>query len=1225
LNSSGFMSGIQEAQSAFGGLGDVIKGSAIGKLAADAIEDAASGIVDFGKSALDTGMAFDQSMGNVAAISGATADEMDELRAKAKEMGATTKFTATEAADAFSYMAMAGWKTEDMLDGIEGIMNLAAASGENLATTSDIVTDALTAFGLSAEDSGHFADVLAAAASNANTNVGMMGETFKYVAPVAGALKYSAEDVAVAIGIMANNGVKAGMAGTALRAALSNLVNPTDNVVEALDDLGLRELADGAENFVADLTQLEDEMRAVDEKTEALAKAQAKYQEVVAKEGKSSNKAAEALKKVEKATYNLQKAEKKLQAGKDEQMREQYEYTTLLQNSDGSMKSFAETVETLRSAFAGLDEATQAEYASIIFGDRAMAGMLALINSSEEDYKALTDSIMSASDAMDGMGAAAEMAEKQLDNLPGSITLMNSAFDVVKTAIYERFSDPLKEAVDMATDLLSRFAQTLEGGGGLREAFGTIGSFIKEKFTEVWQSIELPPAVQNIADRFKEIFDKVRDVISGLNLGEKFSAAFEGIKGAFERARTTISEAVQRWNLPEVFSGVTEKVSEVFSGIGEKIRGAFDKVRDVIGRLNLSDSLSGISTNLQFEISALRSRIEGAFMTLYDSDLGQKVRSAFDGLREAVSGIDFAGIFSGITEKIGGVVGTIRDAIGNIDLSGALGGISEALAGFAGSIRPFIEEKFEKAAEIFGSIKTALGGLIGSLQNVQLPSLDQFADGVKKLFTAYNIVNETKISAAVTGIKGFLDAFRNLNIAGVISDIAKSTADLFVAFGNASVKVISSAATSVKEFLDGFRDSNALGAVIERVAGGASALFNDFLIASKETIDGVGEGVRLFLKGFDDYDVGVAAGEFAKAAADLFNAVATTSGDALKDVAGGVDALVNAGAGKVRSAGRGASALAVAFAELGSAISSGFAGAIEAVGNAFSGMGAKLGEIVGRFGPNIGRLGAALADFVSICTEFGTDVENVFAPVREWLTVFLVQALQAAVSMVIGLVGAIIDAITPIAEFFNATLHFAIDLFKGDWKSAWDDAKAAGKAFADFIEGLGDIIVRPFAAIVPQMKEIGANIIQGLWDGLKGMWDSVSGWFEDTVGGLVNGVKGLLGIGSPSKVFAEIGKFTVQGMEVGWRSEFGALENQVGRDVQRLTDTARIGFEDSAIGRSSAAGISSMFAASEGGGRGDPVSINLVLDGDVAATALYDPLRRTAFQRGQTSMEAAYA
>ncbi len=176
-----------------------------------------------GVAAVKTAADFDSAMSQVAAVSGATGDDFDALREKAREMGSKTKFSASEAAEAMNYMAMAGWKTEDMLDGIEGIMNLAAASGEDLATTSDIVTDALTAFGLSAKDSGHFADILAAASSNANTNVSMMGETFKYCAPIAGAMGYSAEDTAQAIGLMANSGIKGSQAGTALRTIMTKL------------------------------------------------------------------------------------------------------------------------------------------------------------------------------------------------------------------------------------------------------------------------------------------------------------------------------------------------------------------------------------------------------------------------------------------------------------------------------------------------------------------------------------------------------------------------------------------------------------------------------------------------------------------------------------------------------------------------------------------------------------------------------------------------------------------------------------------------------------------------------------------------------------------------------------------------------------------------------------------------------------------------------------------
>ena len=196
-------------------------------------------IVGAGTAVVKLSSDFESAMSKVSAISGATGSDLDALNQKAQEMGAKTKFSATESAEAFTYMAMAGWKTEDMLQGIDGIMALAAADGLDLATTSDIVTDALTAFGLSASDSGHFADVLAKAASNANTNVTLLGESFKYAAPVAGALGYSAEDTAIALGLMANAGIKGSQGGTALRSSLSRLIKPTDDAAALMEKYGL--------------------------------------------------------------------------------------------------------------------------------------------------------------------------------------------------------------------------------------------------------------------------------------------------------------------------------------------------------------------------------------------------------------------------------------------------------------------------------------------------------------------------------------------------------------------------------------------------------------------------------------------------------------------------------------------------------------------------------------------------------------------------------------------------------------------------------------------------------------------------------------------------------------------------------------------------------------------------------------------------------------------------
>lgn len=185
------------------------------------------------------GVEFDDGMRKVQAISGATGKDLDALKTKAREMGATTKFSASDSAEAMNYMAMAGWKTQDMMSGLPGIMDLAAASGEELGTVSDIVTDGLTAFGLEAKDSGHFADVLAAASANANTNVQMMGDGFKYAAPVAGALGYSIEDTSMAIGLMSNAGIKGEKAGTALRTMFTNLSKPTKAMKDKMDELGI--------------------------------------------------------------------------------------------------------------------------------------------------------------------------------------------------------------------------------------------------------------------------------------------------------------------------------------------------------------------------------------------------------------------------------------------------------------------------------------------------------------------------------------------------------------------------------------------------------------------------------------------------------------------------------------------------------------------------------------------------------------------------------------------------------------------------------------------------------------------------------------------------------------------------------------------------------------------------------------------------------------------------
>lgn len=271
-------------------------------------------VTGIGAAAIKTAADFDSGMSKVAAVSGASQEDMEKLRAKAREMGEQTKFSASEAADAMNYMAMAGWDAGQMMDGIEGIMSLAAADGLDLATTSDIVTDALTAFGYQASDAGHFADVLAAASSSANTNVSMLGESFKYVAPLAGTLGFSAEDVGIALGLMANSGIKASQAGTTLRSALTRLAKPTKEMGVVMDEFGISMFnSDGTAKSLADIMDmLRSEISGCDEDVQAYVASTLFGQEAMSGMLAIVNASESDYKKLSKAINNCDGTSKKM-------------------------------------------------------------------------------------------------------------------------------------------------------------------------------------------------------------------------------------------------------------------------------------------------------------------------------------------------------------------------------------------------------------------------------------------------------------------------------------------------------------------------------------------------------------------------------------------------------------------------------------------------------------------------------------------------------------------------------------------------------------------------------------------------------------------------------------------------------------------------------------------------------------------------------------------------
>lgn len=270
--------GLETAINSLQGYGSRLQGSmnSIGKKLTSAGKNLTTKvtlpIVGIGTAAVKTSMDFEAAMDKVASLSGAQGENFDRLRDKALEMGAKTMYSATESAEALQYMALAGWNTEDMLNGLEPILKLAGAAGMDLGRASDIVTDGLTAMGLTAQDAAHFADVLAVAMSKSNTDVDQLGEAFKYVAPLAGAMGYNIEDLSIALGLMANADIKASQGGTSLRRVLQNLSNPTEKVAGAMADLGISMFnPDGSAKSLYDLmVELRESMRNLSQEEQAM-------------------------------------------------------------------------------------------------------------------------------------------------------------------------------------------------------------------------------------------------------------------------------------------------------------------------------------------------------------------------------------------------------------------------------------------------------------------------------------------------------------------------------------------------------------------------------------------------------------------------------------------------------------------------------------------------------------------------------------------------------------------------------------------------------------------------------------------------------------------------------------------------------------------------------------------------------------------------------------------
>lgn len=512
-------------------------------------------IKDFGVACIEAGAAFDSQMSTVSAISGATQEEFEALRAKAQEMGAATAFSATESGEAMEYMAMAGWKTEDMLNGIEGIMNLAAASGEELGTTSDIVTDALTAFGLTAQDSGHFADVLAAASTNANTNVSMMGETFKYVAPVAGALNISVEDTAEAIGLLANSGIKSSQAGTTLRSILTRLSTDAGASSKSLGALGVLTEELGVEfydsegkvrNFGTILEEARSQWKTLSEEDSATF-----AKKIAGEEGISGwlalmNAAPADIEKLNKAIKDCDGSAKEMAEIK-------------LDNLQGDVTLFKSALEGAQIAIS--DKLTP-HLRNFVQGatnllpkalDAFMKVGKYLVNTFSPAFTSLKDLFKTVASAAEpiikrfiGISDASEESTESTNSLKGILELLA---DVIKTT----------------ADVVSDFIEWLTSGSSSAEAFKAIVEGLATAFVTYEIAMK---GLSKAYDIGKTVVDSYRKAQELLNTTNPLGWAVIGIS-----ALVGVSKALESLPSP------TEKVREEFAKLSDEEQELYDSVK----------------------------------------------------------------------------------------------------------------------------------------------------------------------------------------------------------------------------------------------------------------------------------------------------------------------------------------------------------------------------------------------------------------------------------------------------------------------------------------------------------------------------------------------------------------------------------------------------------------------------------------------------------------------
>lgn len=759
-----------------------------------------------GVAAVKTAADFDSAMSQVAAVSGATGKDFDDLRNKAREMGSKTKFSATEAAEAMNYMAMAGWKTEDMLGGIEGVMNLAAASGEDLATTSDIVTDALTAFGLSAKDSGHFADILAAASSNANTNVSMMGETFKYCAPIAGALGFSAEDTAEAIGLMANAGIKSSQAGTALRTIMNNLAGDVKISGKAIGDVTIATTnADGSMRDLSDI--LADCRTAFSGLTES-----EKAQAVESLVGKNAMSGFLAL----------------MNAGEGDIEK----LSSAIENCDGSAEKMAMTMQDNLAGQLTILK-SQLQELAISFGDILMPAIRSIVSK-----------LQGFVDKLNGMDEGTKRTIVTIALLFASIgpllIIIGTTISKIGVAMqgFVKLANgvsKLKVAIQGGTGVLGKLGAALGGVSAPVLAVVAVIAVLVAAFVHLWRTNE------GFRDAIIGTWNRIKDTISGfcqgivdrLNaLGFQFTDIVDVLKTVWDgfcQILAPIFEGVFNHiaNILSTVTGVITGILDVFIGIftGNWSQ-AWTGVKEIFS--SIWNGISSFFTNILNVIKGVADVVLGWFGTSWN-EVWTNIKTFFEGIWNGI-----VSFFTGIWETIKNIVQTGIMLIGSI-LEAAVDIITLPFR--------FI---WENCKEIIIAVWDAIKSKVTTVINAVASVISTVMNAIKTVFTTVWNAIKTVVTTVVNAIKSVVTTVFNAikNTATTVWNAVKTAVTTPV---NAIKSTVTSVFNSVKSTVTSI--FNGIKSTATSVWNSIKSAITTPIEAAKNKVKGVVDAIKGFFSG----------------------------------------------------------------------------------------------------------------------------------------------------------------------------------------------------------------------------------------------------------------------------------------------------------------------------------------------------------------------------------------